>query len=169
MSWIVWQNLIYKEHDPFKCFIFYSIKFGESPLLPRRSINRLYNIVVTEKHPAGFMQMMIYRREHPLEMTNMLYLSWATTWVDSVFRTGGIFLYTPWSPALQTGSVLVPAAPRQEWAAQFSPTGLLHLCQWRVVFRPSHQIINKAKTFSFGHGKWKILRGVIPLSVRLPR
>lgn len=173
MSWIDRENLRYKEHDPFKCFIFYSIKFGESPLLSRRSINRLFNNVVTEKHPAGFMQRMIYRREqhteHPLEMTNMLYLSWAITWVDSVFRTGRIFLYTPWSPALQTGSALVPAAPWQEWAVQFSPTGLLHLCQRRAVFSPSHQIINKAKTFSFGHGKWKILMGVIPLSVRLPR
>lgn len=149
MSCIGRQNLRYKVHDPFQCFIFYSLKFGESPLLSRRSKNSLYNNVITEKHPAGFMQRMIYRREqhteHPLEMTNRLYLSWVDLSGLCIQNRGDLFIYTLGSSTADwfcTGP-----------SAQLSPTGLLHLCQWRADFRPSHQIINKAKTFSFGHGK----------------
>lgn len=113
-----------------------------------------------------------YLAVHLWEMTNfMLYLCWVLTWVDymsgtvHVFNDTMVFSTADW---FCTGSLELSSSWGLDWAFQLGPAGLLHLCQRRAVFRPSHQIIHKAKTFSFGHGKWKILMGVIPLSARLP-
>lgn len=56
---------------------------------------------------------------------------------------------------VETSAGLYASAAAGVWSElfQFGPTGLLRLCQRRAVFRASHQIINKAKTFSFGRGK----------------
>lgn len=109
---------------------------------------------------------------HLWEMTNfMLCLCWVLTWVDYMSGTVRVFNDIMVSSTVDwfcTGSLRLSSSWGLDWAFQFGTTGLLHLCQRRAVFRPSHQIIHKAKTFSFGHGKWKILMGVIPLSVRLP-